>query len=63
MNEAKRLKNTNLYHREYARIKNYLDTTVVDPVEAGRLENRKKEILAMAGERKKTKYDDLLNGK
>ena len=62
-NEAKRLKNQNLYHHEYERIKNYLDTTVVNPVEAGRLENRKKEILAMAGERKKTKYDELLNGK
>ena len=59
-NEAKRLKNQNLYHHEYERIKNYLDTTVVNPVEAGRLENRKKEILAMAGERKKTKYDELL---
>ena len=63
VNEAKRLKNQNLYHHEYERIKNYLDTTVVDPVEAGKLENRKKEILAMAGERKKTKYDELLNGK
>ena len=62
-NEAKRLKNLNLYHHEYERIKNYLDTTTVDPVEAGKLENRKKEILAMAGERKKTKYDELLNGK
>ena len=63
VNEAKRLKNQNLYHHEYERIKNYLDTTVVDPVEAGRLESRKKEIMAMAGERKKTKYDELLNGK
>ena len=63
MNEAKRLKNANLYHHEYERIKNYLDTTTVDPVEAGKLENRKKEILAMTGERKKTKHDELLNGK
>ena len=61
-NEAKRLKNQNLYHHEYERIKNYLDTSVVDPVEVGRLESRKKGILAM-GERKKTKYDELLNGK
>ena len=63
INEAKRLKNENLYHHEYERIKNYLDTTTVDPVEAGRLESRKKDIMAMAGERKKTKYDELLNGK
>ena len=41
MNEMKRLKNQNLYMNEYERIKNYLDTTVVDPVEAGRLEKRK----------------------
>ena len=61
MNEAKRLKNQNLYHHEYQRIKNYLDTTVVDPVEAGRLEERKREIKAMV-ERKPTKYDELLNG-
>jgi len=63
INEAKRLKNANLYHHEYERIKNYLDTTVVDPVEAGRLESRKKEIMAMTGGRTKTKYDELLNGK
>ena len=62
MNENKRLKNLNLYHHEYARIKNYLDTAVVDPVETGRLEHRKKEIQAMVGERKKTKYDELLTG-
>ena len=43
--------------------KKYLDTAVVDPAEAGRLESRKKEIMAMTGERKKTKYDELLNGK
>ena len=63
LNEAKRLKNQNLYAHEYERIKNYLDTTVIDPVETKRLEDRKKELMAMAGERKKTKYDDLLNGK
>ena len=62
-NEAKRLKHENVYHHEYARIKNYLDTTVIDPIESGRLEERKKEILAMAGDRKQTKYDELLNGK
>ena len=62
MNETKRLNNLNLYHHEYARIKKYLDIAVVDPVEAGRLEHRKKEIQAMVGERKKTKYDELLNG-
>ena len=61
-NEIKRLKNQNLYHHEYERINNYLDTTVVDPVEAGRLEKRKKDIKAM-GERPKSKYDELLNGK
>ena len=60
MNEAKRLKNAYLYHHEYERIKNYLDTTVVDPVEAGRLESRKKELMAMTGGRKKTIYDELL---
>ena len=53
MNEAKRLKNQILYYHEYERIKNYLDTTVVDPIEAGRLESRKKEIMAMVGDRKK----------
>ena len=62
MNELKRLKNQNVYHHEYERIKNYLDTTVVDPVEAGRLEQRKKDIKAM-GVRQKTRYDELLNGK
>ena len=61
INEAKRLKNQNLYHHEYQRIKNYLDTTAVDPVEAGRREERKREIKAMV-ERKPTKYDELLNG-
>ena len=60
MNEAKRLKNQNLYHHEYERIKNYLDTTVIDPVEASRLEQRKNEIKAMA-ERKPNKYDELIN--
>ena len=59
-NEMKRLKNQNLYMNEYERIKNYLDTTVVDPVEAGRLEQRKKDIKAM-GVRQKTRYDELLN--
>ena len=59
-NEAKRLKNANLYHHEYERIKNYLDTTVIDPVETKRLEDRKKELMAMASERKKTIYDELL---
>lgn len=58
MNEAKRLKNQNLYHHEYERIKNYLDTTVIDPVEAGRLEKRKMEIKDMV--RKPTKYDELI---
>ena len=63
-NEAKRLKDLNLYHHEYARIKNYLDTTVIDPVETSRLEERKKEILKMKdGGRNKTKYDELLKGK
>ena len=63
INEAKRLKNQNLYSHEYERVKKYLDTTVVNPVEAGRLKTRKKEILAMANDGKKTKYDELLNGK
>ena len=49
------------YHHEYERIQTYLDTTVVDPVEAGRLEQRKNDIKAM-GVRQKTKYDELLNG-
>jgi hypothetical protein len=53
LNEAKRLKNQNLYAHEYERIKNYLDTTVIDPVETKRLEDRKKELMAMASERKK----------
>ena len=60
INEINRLKNQNLYAHEYERIKNYLDTTVVDPVEAGRLEKCKKDIKAMS-ERQKTKYDELLN--
>ena len=60
LNEAKRLKNQNLYAHEYERIKNYLDTTVIDPVETKRLEDRKKELMTMASERKKTIYDELL---
>ena len=64
LNEINRLKNQNLYAREYERIKNYLDTTVVGPVEAGRLEERKKDIKAIGEkERQKSKYDELLNGK
>ena len=47
---------------ECNRIKTYLDTTVVDPVEAGRLENRKKQIKAM-GQREKTSYAEFSNGK
>ena len=62
MDEMRILKNQILYHHEYERIKNYLDTTVVDPVETGRLQERIKHIKAM-GERPKSKYDELLNGK
>ena len=58
MNEAKRLNNQNLYHHEYERIKNYLDTTVVDPVEASRIEKRKMEIKDMV--KKPNKYDELI---
>ena len=63
MNDMKRLQNQNLYHHEYNRIKNYLDTTVIDPVEASRLLERQKQIKTMGSERQKTKYDELLNGK
>ena len=62
INEINRLKNQNLYAHEYERIKNYLDTTVVGPVETKRLKERKEAIKAM-GQREKTKYDELLNGK
>mgnify|MGYP000152917312 CR=1 FL=1 len=60
-NEAKRLKNQNLYHHEYERIKNYLESAVVHPHEIERLEKRKKEILVTSAKRSPTKYDELLN--
>ena len=63
MNDMKRLQNQNVYHHEYNRIKNYLDTTVIDPVEAGRLLERQKQSKAVGSERQKSKYDELLNGK
>ena len=64
INEINRLKNQNLYAHEYERIKNYLDTTVVGPVETKRLKDRINDIKAMGEkERQKSKYDELLNGK
>ena len=64
-NRIKELKNTNLYHHEYNRIKNYLDTSVISPAEVERLEHRTHEVKQIISDnpefRRKSKYDELLN--
>ena len=42
--ELNNLKHANLYNHEYDRIKYDLDTTLIDPITAGTLEDRNQEI-------------------